>query len=246
MADRYLYLPSIGLFIMFAWSLAALTGSPTSRGIVTAFSVAAVAACAVLTHAQVQVWRDSITLFNDTLSKTADNVYIEFLLGLELQEQRRTSEALPHLQRYFDFAPDNAPLLVRYAEAMGACGQFRKAFVLYRRGFALDPNFPPQSLSNFACVLATSPDASMRDGALAVRLASKACELTAWSDPRCMFNLAAAQAETGAFDDAIDTAQRASTMAKAGNQLPLAAAIDQATEMFRKNEPLRTLPLESP
>ena len=57
-------------------------------------------------------------------------------------------------------------------------------------------------LNNFAWVLATSPDDSVRDGKRAIELATKACELTEYKEPHILSTLAAAYAETGDFDTA--------------------------------------------
>jgi tetratricopeptide (TPR) repeat protein len=67
-------------------------------------------------------------------------------------------------------------------------------------------------LNNLAWVLATSPDAEIRDGKRAVELASKACELTSYSQPHILSTLAAAFAESGDFGTAIEWSEKAVDM----------------------------------
>lgn len=244
MADRYNYVPSIGLLVMMVWGAAPRARSATSRGIVMA-AAAAVVALGAATYARTRTWRDTETLFRDALVKTPDNPYLEFLLGLELQERGAGAAALPHLDQFFDNAPDNAPLLVRYAEAMGAVGRFRKAGALYRRAWNLDPSsFPASSMSNFACLLSTSADDSMRDGRLAVQLATRAGELSPAPNPSALYVLAASQAEAGDFAQAADTAQRAVDLARSSGQEAFAQAIEPRIAEFRAGKPSREIGVE--
>jgi tetratricopeptide (TPR) repeat protein len=67
----------------------------------------------------------------------------------------------------------------------------------------------PRALNNFALLLATSPDASVRDGKKAVIYAEKACTLTDWKRFECISALAAAWAEVGDFDKAIKYEEQA-------------------------------------
>ena len=68
-------------------------------------------------------------------------------------------------------------------------------------------------LNNVAWVLATAPDEALRDGAQAVRLAERACELTGNQQTACIGTLAAAYAEAGQFEKAVATARRACSRA---------------------------------
>lgn len=69
MADRYTYLPSVGLYISVVWGLAELArGRPRLRAALAAAALAVVALLAVLTARQTRVWRSSITLFRHSLS----------------------------------------------------------------------------------------------------------------------------------------------------------------------------------
>ena len=70
-----------------------------------------------------------------------------------------------------------------------------------------------EALNNLAWVLATSPKAELRNGAEAVRLAERACELTHYGEPLFIGTLAAAYAEAGRFPEAVTTAEKAEQLA---------------------------------
>jgi tetratricopeptide (TPR) repeat protein len=70
-----------------------------------------------------------------------------------------------------------------------------------------------RALNNLAWVLAASPDAELRNGAEAVRLAERACELTHYGEPLFIGTLAAAYAEAGRFPEAVTTAEKAEQLA---------------------------------
>lgn len=242
MADRYAYVPSIGLFVMLVWGIAAVLPVGVARQAAAVLAVGALVALGAATHRRALVWRDTETLLRDTLAKTPGNAYLEFLLGLELQERGAAGRALPHLEQFLDKAPDNARLLVRFAEAMGAVGRFRQAGQLYRRAYRLDPSsFPATSLSNFAYLLSASTDDAMRDGRLAVRLATRAQELSPTPNPQGLYVLATAQAEAGDFAQAADTARRAVDVARSLGQEAFAAAVEPRIAQFRAGRPSREI-----
>jgi hypothetical protein len=88
----------------------------------------------------------------------------------------------------------------------------------------------PAALNNLAWAVSTSSDANIRDGALGVELAKRACELTHYTDTRIVGTLAAAYAEAGQFDKAISTEQKACALATAQGD----------TKLFLRNQTLLT------
>ena len=76
------------------------------------------------------------------------------------------------------------------------------AAVHYAQALRLDPDYG-EANNNLAVILATCPEAKYRDGAKAVELATRACELTKWKDSRFLGTLAAAYAEAGDFEAAV-------------------------------------------
>ena len=68
MAERYTYVPLVGLFIAVVWLIGdAVANSPKLKVAAQALAVVVIAACAVKTDAQVKVWKDTVTLFTHAL-----------------------------------------------------------------------------------------------------------------------------------------------------------------------------------
>jgi len=93
-ADRYTYLPSIGLFIIVAWAAAELFNRwRNAKVLLTALAVVILSAWTVRTWFQVAYWRNDITLYEHTLDVTENNFVIHHNLGVVLTDQGRLEEA---------------------------------------------------------------------------------------------------------------------------------------------------------
>jgi hypothetical protein len=86
-------------------------------------------------------------------------------------------------------------------------------------------------------MLATSSDDGLRNGAEAVRLAERACELTHHGQPLFMGTLAAAYAECGRFPEAVTTAEKAEQLATTAGLAAVAAKNRQLLELYRAGKP---------
>ena len=111
MADRFTYLPSVGLFIGFAWGLGELcTRWHLPRVAVVVGSVAVLAALGGRARNQLGYWRDSETLFRHTIQVTRGNYVAYDCVGSALERAGHTEEALRYLQEAVRLEP-------RYPEA---------------------------------------------------------------------------------------------------------------------------------
>jgi tetratricopeptide (TPR) repeat protein len=97
-------------------------------------------------------------------------------------------------------------------------------------------------LNNFAWLLATDSDPTARNGSLAVRLAWRACALTAHRRPLFLGTLAAAYAEAGRFHEAITTAEKARALAAAIGLKQIADKNDQLLDLYRAGKPYHETP----
>jgi len=100
MADRYFYIPSIGLFIALVFGLADIAKSWRIAPALSAGMAGGILLIlATLTNAQIQRWRDSFTLFEHTLAVTPPNLRIEHNLGVALGASDRYDEAAAHFAK---------------------------------------------------------------------------------------------------------------------------------------------------
>jgi Flp pilus assembly protein TadD len=109
MADRYTYLPCVGLAIMAAWGVADLASRPQLQKALAAAAVAVLAVLLVLTRAQVHVWRDDVALWEHTLAVTGpDNPFAHNALGIALKRLGRSDEAIRHFREGLKRDPGDA------------------------------------------------------------------------------------------------------------------------------------------
>ncbi|MGP8270548.1 MAG: tetratricopeptide repeat protein [Terracidiphilus sp.] len=111
-AERYTYLPFIGLFIAIVWLAGdAVAHSPKIRVATQLLAVALIAACAVKTYAQVKLWKDSVTLFSHTLEVDPRGSLPNLSLGVAYLRLERYAEAEAYFERALDYDPSNTVVL---------------------------------------------------------------------------------------------------------------------------------------
>ena len=110
--------------------------------------------------------------------------------------------------------------------------EYDKSLADYEKAIALDPK-NANAYGTEAYLLSVCPMPKYRDGAKAVRYATRACELTEWHDAQAIDSLAAAYAETGDFDKAIPYQKQADEMAK--------KADPERLTLYEKHQPFRDL-----
>lgn len=115
-------------------------------------------------------------------------------------------------------------------------GRTDQAIAEYREALRLQPAFL-EAMNNLASILAADPDSHFRNGAEAVDIATRACELTHYQNPTLLATLAAAYAEAGRFQEAISFAQQAEAMA--GNQPALKKRVATMLESIQVGKPYR-------
>ena len=151
MADRYGYLPFIGLFIMLCWLAADLAAQAhVPRLLVRGAGIAVLAALAVVSHRQVGFWNDHITLWTHALEVTHDNWIAENNLGTALLKSARVEEAIPHFRAAVALYPTdpNSNLNIGTYEQMH--GNLPAAIQRYKAaaGFARNPKTRARAYNN--------------------------------------------------------------------------------------------------
>ena len=140
-ADRYTYLPQIGLYIMITWMVVDFTAVwQRQRAILAACAAIVIAALGWRAWVQTSYWRDSETLFRHALAVTANNDVAENNLGILFMQQGKLDEAIPMLQAAVDLRPDNSPAQENLAKALLQKGRVPEALVHYRKLVELQPD----------------------------------------------------------------------------------------------------------
>jgi len=179
MADRFTYVPVIGLFILVVWGgrelvnavaqrqLAKVIGSGMAAGAVTVYGIVA--------SNQLSHWQNSTTLFEHALRVTRDNFIIENNLGYTLMLAGRTNEALPHFEAALRIRPDFAEAALQAGEALAALNRTEEALAYLQRATELAPRWvtartvyaealrsagrPSEAIAQYTALLANRPNA---------------------------------------------------------------------------------------
>ena len=139
-ADRYTYLPQIGLYVAVTWAVVELTRSwGLQRMAMGVAAVLVVGALSCLAWVQTSYWRDSETLFTHTLAVTSNNDVALNNLGIIFLDKGQLDDAIPKLQAAIDLRPENAPAHDNLAKALLRKGEVAEAMVHYRKFLELQP-----------------------------------------------------------------------------------------------------------
>jgi tetratricopeptide (TPR) repeat protein len=152
-----------------------------------------------------------------------------------LLQQGKAEQAVKHLREAVRVEPTD-DLRLRFAGLLHQTGNSRESAEQYRLVLARQPD-SLEALNNLAWILATSPDAAVRNGAEAVPFAEKVCRLTDRKNAVAIGTLAAAYAEAGRFADAVSTATQAATQAEAEGNMQFATMNRQLRALYQSGRP---------
>jgi hypothetical protein len=142
MADRYHYLPSIGITVMLAWGIASLFKSDdTRRRILFPAAIAFLAILSVLSWQQCRYWKNSITIFNHALQTTKDNYVAHNILASALFNKERFAEAFAHYNEAIKLNPSYANAFFNRGNAYVRLDKYQQALNDYNQAIALSPFF---------------------------------------------------------------------------------------------------------
>jgi tetratricopeptide (TPR) repeat protein len=153
-ADRYMYLPSVGLLMMLGWgALEVVIKWPQAKaGVLTAAALACIAWLAAA-RLQAGYWQNSDTLFEHSLDVTQNNYIVEYNLGNYLMNNHRVSEALAHFESAVRIKPDYEPAQNNLGTALGSLGRLPEAIPHFEAAVRLRPELMEAQL-NLATSLA--------------------------------------------------------------------------------------------
>ena len=157
-ADRYTYLPQIGLSLMIAWALAEWASRRTGRRAVLAgAAVLTIVMLGAAACVQVSYWRNSGTLFRHAIAVTRDNAVAYEHLGHYLLQQRQPDAARECYEKAVAAAPDRAAARVDLASLLLVEGKLDEAAGQYREALRFNPG-NPEALNNLGYLFAARGD----------------------------------------------------------------------------------------
>lgn len=155
-----------------------------------------------------------------------------------LVERGKYPQALVEINKAIALCPDSEDFTERRGWIHEQLGKYDLAKADYEQAIRLGGGNNPgsESVNNLAWILATAPDAEIRDAARAVELALSACKMSRWKDTSHLGTLAAAYANNGQFEEAISWQEKALARAKAK---AAKAELRAGLELYRAGQPYR-------
>jgi len=180
----------------------------------------------------------AIAEYEKTLAVPFDHAESHYSIGTALRQKGDVEEAIVHYRKALELRPDYANAHNNLGNALRQQGRTEEAVHEYEAALKSEPDSILAG-NNLAWILATSPNASVRDGAKAVQLAQRANRLSAGSDPIILHTLAAAYAENRQFSEAVNAAQRALELADANGVASLAESLRSKLALYQAETPYR-------
>jgi tetratricopeptide (TPR) repeat protein len=158
--------------------------------------------------AQLNRLDDAIAEMEQLTKAVPNQPELKIQLALYYLINKQPHQAISEYDDILLLDSENFLALRNRADAYLNVGKHKEAIADFEKALKIEPE-DTSILNNLAWVLATSPEAELRDGKRAVELATKACEVTDYKAPHILSTLAAAFAESGNFDTAVEWSQKA-------------------------------------
>lgn len=181
---------------------------------------------------------EAIDHFREALKFRPDYPDAHYNLGVVLFQKGEFDAAIGEWRAVLSVYPDDFAAHTGLANAFVQKGLLRDAVASYQAALKREPD-SVVALNNLAWLLSAGPNDSVRNGSTAVELALRLNRVSNNSNPSFIRTLAAAYAEAGQFDKAVETAQTAAGLAHAQGQHGLARNIESEIDLYRRHEPFR-------
>lgn len=197
MADRYTYLPSIGISIMIAWSFAELVAK--RRTLRAAVSTVAVLLCLIMTaatHKQVRYWKDDLALFEHACQTAPTNYIMQNNLGITLKAHQRFTEAIEHFKVALQLKKDSYEVHFNLANVLKDTADYDGAMYHYRKALKIEANANTHHSMAMALFEQKKPGEAVSHYRAALKL-----------DPelvRARYDLAVALTQLKKYDEAVE------------------------------------------
>ncbi|MEO5803408.1 MAG: tetratricopeptide repeat protein [Verrucomicrobiota bacterium] len=138
MADRYTYIPLIGLFILLVWSVDRWLGlGKSARILKIGVVLIALVSCLFLTRNQLAYWQESVSLFTHAVAVTKDNALAQQNLGVALSHIGKSTEAIEHYQEALRIKPNHVPTHYNLGIELFALEKFDEAELQFSEALRL-------------------------------------------------------------------------------------------------------------
>ena len=184
---------------------------------------------------------DAIVHYGKALALRPYYVLAHYSVSGALLQKGEIDAAISHCRAVLSIQPEHAEARINLAIALDQKGQIADAIINYEKVLAISPRSVPAQ-NNLAWLLATSSDASLRNGNKALELARQADELSNSANLVVRRTLAAAYAEIGQFAKAVETAEDAFRLAAEQGDRALAAELQEELALYKSGSPYREAP----
>jgi len=181
---------------------------------------------------------EAIPHLNRALELGPESADLHIDLGAALAEKGQIDEAIPHFEQALRILPNEVEAHSYLGMALVMKGRGTEGLAHWRQVLKREPD-NLQVLNDTAWLLATSSDSTLRNGNEAISLAEHAVQLTSAREPALLGTLAAAYAEAGEFDKAIELEQRATDLAIQQGNTRLATALSNRMALFQAKKAIR-------
>jgi tetratricopeptide (TPR) repeat protein len=241
-ADRYTYVPYVGLFIIIAWGMAGLVARlPGLRFVLVPVAGVALVACLACTRNQVRYWKDTLTLDDHAIAVAGESLLVLSSEGEALMSQGKYEEGVRRARQALERRPGTPRVEAQLGYGLEHLGRVDEAAQRYRASLSKEPDLSEPMIS-LAWILATGGDNPRTNATEAVELAEHACALTKNRDARFLAVLAAAYANADRFDEAVATVTHARQMAAAAGNEPQVENDQKLLGMFSVHRPYHLNP----
>ncbi len=236
MADRFTYIPAIGIFIMVVWGVAELTAVWRHGRVFNAIVACAVSLGGIVgSWFQTTYWQNNVTLFQHALDVTEDNYLAHVSLGEALELQGHTKKAILHYEEALKIRPHYFLALYNLGEALGRQGRLDEAVSFLLEALSIDPK-NADAHSTLGSILTRQGNMEEAIGHLHKALTINPEHATAYN------NLGVAWYRQGKFGQAIDQFRKALTIEpryqEAANNVGITlmkqGKMNEAAEQFRE------------
>ncbi len=202
-ADRYTYLPQIGLYILIAWGATELSARwRNHRIILTATAIAVLTGLGVTAWVQTSHWQNGEALWSHTLAHTQDNRIANYNLAKALERHGKIEMAIEQYRRALRVWPEDVDAMINLGCVLAEQNQFKTASELFRRALEIKPD-SPEAHTDLGIVLAKQGESKPAIEHFKQALKKKP------DYPEAHLHLGLALAKQGRVDDALFHLQQA-------------------------------------